>query len=249
VYLVRVPSRTARFGALAVVLGCVPLTASLPGDRLLILTSFGTALLFGELLVTWLIEGKPHHRAAATIVLFVHVLIPVVAGPLTTSRLDEMGPEEGAHVVYAPSLPDDGLQRKGLVIVHAPNYVSASQLPQTRLARGLQAPNFLWLLYDGHDPPDVHRLDDRTLELRTTEGWPASHFSAFWRSPTLSPFEVGDTVKTLDYIATVKQVESGKAMVVEFRFRTALEHPSFAWVMWTGEEFEPFVPRDRWPIP
>lgn len=248
-FLVRVPSRAARFGAFAALLGCIPLTASLPGDRLLILTSFGTALLFGELLAVWgLGDVAPRLRIAAGIVLLVRVLIPAVAGPVTASQLDEMALEDGAAPVHAPLLSDDGLERKGLVIVHAPNHVSAAQLPHTRRARGRKAPNFLWLLHDGPRPPAVRRLDDRTLELRAPDGWPASHISSFWRSPTQSPFHVGDTVKTVDYLATVKQVEGGKAIVVEFRFRTSLDHPSFAWVTWTGAEFEPFVPLDRWPI-
>lgn len=250
VFLLRVPSRPARFGAVAALLGCIPLTASLPGDRLLILTSFAMALVFGELLAAWLL-GEPSGRRqlGAGIVAFVVILIPIVAGPLLASRLDEIGPEDGAIPVYAPELSDEGLDRKGLVIVHAPNYVSASQLPQTRQARGRAAPNFLWLLHDGPQAPEVRRLDDRTLELRAPDGWPASHFSAFFRSSTQSPFRVGETIKTLDYVATVNEVEAGKATLVEFRFRTALEHPSFAWVIWTGDEFEPFVPRDRWPPP
>jgi hypothetical protein len=246
VFLVRVPSRPARFGAVAAVLGCIPLTASLPGDRLLILTSFGMALVFGELLATWLQGETIARRTGAAIVGFIMVLIPIIAVPVVASRLDEAGPEDGEIPVYAPQLSDQGLGRKGLVIVHAPNYLSASQLPQTRQARGRVAPNFLWLLYDGPEPPEVRRVDDRTLELRAPNGWPGSHYSAFYRSTTQSPFRVGDTIKTLDYVATVKQVEAGKATVVEFRFRAALEHSSFAWVTWAGDEFEPFSPRDRW---
>jgi hypothetical protein len=250
VFLLRVPSRQARFGAVAAMLGCIPLTASLPGERLLILTSFGMALMFGELLAAWLLGATiRRRRMGAAIVAFVVVLIPIVAGPVVASQIDESALEDGEIPVYAPELADEGLDRKALVVVHAPNHLSASQLSQTRQARGRVAPNFLWVLHEGPEPPEVRRLDDRTLELRAPNGWPASHFSAFYRSPTQSPFRVGETIKTLDYVATVKEVEAGKATVVEFRFRTALEHPSFAWVIWTGEEFEPIDPVDHWRQP
>jgi hypothetical protein len=250
VFLLRAPSRPARFGAVAAMLGCIPLTASLPADRLLILTSFGMALVFGELLARWLPgEAIARRRIGAVFVAFVVILTPIITGPLVASRFDELGPADGEIPAYAPELSDEGLDRKGLIIVHAANYANASQLPQTRQARGRVAPNFLWLLHDGPEPPEVRRLDDRTLELRAPNGWPGSHFSAYWRSSTQLPFRVGETVKTLDFVATVKEVEAGKATLVEFRFRTRLEHPSFAWVIWVGDEFEPFSLEDRWPQP
>ncbi len=199
---------------------------------------------FGELFAAWFFHSETiSRRIGATLAAFVVILLPSVLGPAAASILDESALEDGAIPVYAPKLSDEGLDRKGLVVVHAPNYVSASQLPQTRKARGLVAPNFLWLLHEGSEPPEVRRLDDQTLELRAANGWSVS----FFRSSTQSPFRVGETVKTLDFVATVKEVDDGKATVVEFRFRAPLEHPSFAWVTWAGDEFEPFSPRDRWP--
>ncbi|KIG18613.1 hypothetical protein DB30_00298 [Enhygromyxa salina] len=246
VFTTKLPA--ARFGVAAVLLGCVPLTASLPGDRLLILTSFGTALVFGELIVAWLLSNSGRlRRACAALVVVVHLLIPAVAGPLQSLRIDELAPEDGAIPVFAPQLDNAGLDKRGLVIVHAPNHPSAAQLPLTRRARGLLAPNFVWLLHDGPEPPIMRRLDARTIELRAPLGWPSNHFSGFWRSHTQVPFAIGDTVKTIDYVATVTAVESGKATVVEFQFRAPLEHPSFAWVSWAGAEFEPVDPRE-WPV-
>src|SRR5690606_38053201 len=146
-----VPSRSAVFGATAVLLGCVPLTASHPGDRLLILASFGVALALGELVTTWLLEerrSRAHKLGAATVVV-VHLLISPVAVVALSSNLQEMDSERGSSPVYGPDLPNEGLERKGLVIVHAPNYMSAQYLPAIRSLRGLARPNFLWLLHDG----------------------------------------------------------------------------------------------------
>ncbi len=244
-FLVLVPSRPARFGTLAALLGCIPLTASLPGDRLLILASFGMAISFAEVLTTW---GAPDRHpniprmAAAALVALVHLVLPPIAVTMVDSGLDQMDPSEGAAQVYGADLPNEGLERKALVIVHAPNHPSAQYLPAIRSLRGLAVPNFTWLLHDGPQLPEVRRLDGQTLELRAPQGWPSTPYSAYWRSPSHTPFHVGDTVKTIDFVATVKAVEHGKATVVEFRFRARLEHSTFVWATWSGSDFEPIDP-------
>lgn len=245
-FLVLVPSRPVRFGTLAALLGCIPLTASHPGDRLLILASFGMAISFGELLSTWLLE-QPRTRtraAAAALVGLVHVLIPPIASIALSSKLHQLDAEQGGAPAYGPDLPNAGLERKGLVIIHAPNHVSAEYLPAVRRLRGLAAPNFSWLLHDGPRPPKVRRIDARTLELRAPDGWPATLFSAYWRSTSHAPFAVGETIKTIDYVATIKEVDRGKPTVVEFQFRAPLEHATLVWATWSGSEFEPVDPRE-----
>jgi hypothetical protein len=246
-FLVRVRSRPARFGALAVALGCVPLTASHPGDRLLILTSFGMAITFGELLAAWLLRGRSlAKQASAALVLVVHLLISPVAVATLSSNLQQLNSESGSAPIYGPELPNEGLERKGLVIVHAPNYTAAEYLPTIRSLRGLARPNFVWVLHDGPQAPEIRRIDERTIELRAAGGWPSTLFSAYWRSTTQSPFVVGETIKTVDYVATIKAVDQGKATVVEFRFRARLEHSTLVWATWSGTEFVPVDPRS-WP--
>lgn len=244
VFLVRAQSRPARFGALAVVLGCVPLTASHPGDRLLILTSFGMALTFGELLAAWLLSGRNlAKQVSAALVLVVQLLIPPVAVVMLSLNLQQLNSESGGAPIYGPELPNEGLARKGLVIVHAPNYTAAEYLPTIRSLRGLARPNFVWVLHDGPQAPEIRRIDERTLELHAADGWPSTLFSAYWRSTSHSPFVVGETIKTIDYVATIKAVEHGKASVVEFRFRAPLEHSTLVWAIWSGSEFVPVDPR------
>lgn len=232
-------SRLSRFAVLALVLGCVPLVASHPGDRLLVLVSFAAALVLGELLERWLFEpASSWARVGAWLVIVIHVIAPPLAGVMLSSNFDRFG-ERGTAPVYGALLPDDGLARKGLVIVHAPNYVSAEYLPHMRRAHGLAAPNFLWLLHEGIEPPTITRIDARTLELHDAHGWPPSGFSAYWRSTSRSPFEVGETIKTVDFVATVLEVDDGRATRVRFVFRSPLEHPSLVWARWDGQDFAP----------
>jgi hypothetical protein len=249
VFALRSRSRAARFGAASTVLGLIPLTASLPGDRLLILTSFAMALVFGELLSAWLLDESSTipRRTGGLLVLVVHLLVPAIAGVVLGSKLGQRDATHGSALAYGAELPNEGLARKGLVIVHAPNHIIVTYLPAVRVARGLAAPNFSWLLHEGPDAPELRRIDAQTLELHAPHGWPSTPLSAYWRSPSRSPFSIGDTIKTVDYEATIKQVERGRAKVVEFRFRAPLEHPSLDWATWTGSEFERVDPR-RWTL-
>lgn len=238
-FLIREPSPVARFGALAVALGCVPLVTSHPGDRLLVLASFGMALTLAELIDRWLLDhASAPRKLAAALVGVVHVIVPPLAVLALAGGLDEFR-EQGEAPVYGESLANDDLQRKGLVILHAPNYVSAEYLPAMRAARGLSVPNFTWLLHEGPEQPEITRVDARTLELHDPRGWPASGFSEYWRSASQRPFEVGETIKTVDFVAEVLEVEAGKPTRVRFRFRSQLEHPSFVWAAWDGQDFAP----------
>ena len=80
-------------------------------------------------------------------------------------------------------------------------------------------------------------------ELSAPEfGWPGGAGALLFRSVSARPFEVGEQVRTLDYVATVTAVDAGRASTVRFEFRAPLEHPSFAWSTWDGVEFAPLVP-------
>jgi len=245
VYLIRDASDVARFGALAVALGCLPLVASHPGPRLLVLTSFAAALVFAELVERGLGERGQSwpllHRAAVGLVVLVHLVVPPLVSLGLSSALDDLSPA-GPAAADGEQLPNQGLSRRGLVIVHAPNYLSAEYLPVIRGLRGLEVPNFTWLLHDGPAPPQIERVDATTLELYDPRGWPAEGLSEYWRSPSRAPFEVGDRIKTLDYDAQIIGVDRrGKAVRVRFRFRARLEHPSLAWATWDAREGD-FVP-------
>jgi hypothetical protein len=247
-FVVREGSEVARFGALAVVLGCIPLVTSHPGPRLLVLTSFGAALVFAQLLDRWLLtpsEARSRIRqAAGTLVLLVHLVIAPVAVVFMSGLLGELQPS-GAASIYGEALPNEGLSRKGLVIVHAPNFMSAEYLPLVRLTRGLEAPNFTWLLHEGPHPPELTRVDDRTLELYDPDGWPSEGLSEYWRSTTVAPFVEGETIKTIDFVAEVREVDTrGKAVRVRFRFRGKFHNPTFVWTRWDGHDYVPLLPAE-----
>jgi hypothetical protein len=100
-------SGAVRFGTLAVALACLPLAASIPVERLLVLVSFGTALVCGELINAWLLQRASLARAlAAALVVMVHAVIPASVGVYVSSHLGEvLLPHSDA---YGPTSPTSG---------------------------------------------------------------------------------------------------------------------------------------------
>ncbi|MFO7564965.1 MAG: hypothetical protein R6X02_20135 [Enhygromyxa sp.] len=234
----------ARFGAVATALACVPLAASVPVDRLLILASFGVALVCAELLDAWLLHRRSlTHVLAAAWVGLLHIAVPGVVGVYVSSHLEQVFRLHS--LAYGPTLPNEGLNKKGLVVLHTPHYPAADNLGANRALRGLASPNFLWILHAGPRPPEIVCVDEQTVELREpSAGWPVDGFSAQFRNIASKPFEVGDTVRTVDYVATVVDVDAGRATAVRFAFRARLDHASFVWATWGGDEFVPSSPRE-----
>src|SRR5690606_2375629 len=129
----------------------------------------------------------PFARAAGTWVAVVALVIAPLAWLIHGAALDELR-FSGDRPPHGAALPDAGLSRKSLVIVHGRDHMSASHLSLARAARGLEAPNFSWILHSGPREPEVVRLGDHTLELRDPGGFFREPFAAYWRSTARRPF-------------------------------------------------------------
>lgn len=230
VFVVRHDRGAARLGALAAALGCVPLAASVPFERLLVLTSFGMALVWGELLDTWVL-GRGQTITARGIGVFVatvHLLVSPAAFVWHGQALDAMRPS-------AALFDEDAWSRmpgNTVVLLHTPNVLVVEFLEHTLRAEGLPTPVRVWTLHAGVEPPMFEQIDDYTLELRSPLGWPADTVTGFWRSPSRAPFVVGDRIVTRDFTAVVEDVAAGKATRVRFRFARRLDDPGQVWLLW-----------------
>ncbi|KIG17195.1 TPR repeat protein [Enhygromyxa salina] len=232
--------RRIGFVACAVPLSLVPLTTTIPHDRVLVLATIGSCLAFGEVIAAALQSARTLvlERLAALVVIVVHYVLSPAASLFVAANVDRLRVESAEYPIAA-SLDDAELRRQSLVIVHAPNLLLASLLSPSRVARGLNRPNFTWVLHaEPSSNLQVRQIDARTLELQDDEGWLRSPDSTLMRSPT-QPFEVGDEVATLDFRVRVLEVADGRPTRISVQFRTDLDDPSFAVVTWTGDDFEP----------
>ncbi|WP_052559029.1 hypothetical protein [Enhygromyxa salina] len=233
VFVARVDRPGARFGVLAAGLGCIALTASIPFERLLVLTSFGMALAWGELIDTWLLSRSTTWlaRAGAVLIVVVHLIgSPLVFFARSLDFRALHGVEKTFHAAAWPGKPE--MEGKTVVVVHTINYLGVEYLMRALRADGRSAPAELCVLHAGAESPEIERLDDQTLELRARQGWVADSVTAFWRDPVLAPFAVGDVITTGCFDAEIMEVDAGKATRVRFHFDASLDRPTHAWIQW-----------------
>jgi hypothetical protein len=232
--------RSLAFVACAVLLSLVPLTTSAPHDRLLVLATIGSCLAFGEVIAIALEHERKSVpvQVGASVLVAIHYVLSPGASLLAASYVDRLRVSNASYPIAA-SLYDAELRRQSLVILHTPNLLLASLLSPSRQARGLNRPNFYWVL---HAEPtadvEIRRVDARTLELHDPRGWLRGPDSNLMRS-SAEPFVVGDEVETLDFRLRVLEVTDGRPTRISVRFRASLVDPTMVVVTWTGEDFEP----------
>lgn len=228
--------RALAFGLVAVVLSMVPLTATAPHDRVLVVATIGSCVLFGEAIDLGLTQQGVLPRVAALVVFSTHFIINPLVGTWFAFKVEEIK-VSSANYPIAAGLDDGALRRQSLIVLHTPNLLYASLLPASRQARGLNRPNFTWVL---HAEPsaalEIRKIDDQTFELEDPEGWLRGE-SQLLRGPG-DPFEVGDEVRTLDYRLRILEMADGRPKRVQVRLRSVLDDPSLALVTWAGYDFE-----------
>jgi len=229
--------RELSFVALGVVMSLILLTPSVANERLLVLASLLSCLAVGEAVVHGLERGgAPAWSSVALLVGVFGLLSPIDAWRFGAATVEFSTSK--ASFPAASTLDDAQLRRQSVVVLHAPNMLVANLLPASREARGLQRPNFMWLLHAEDGPLTVRRLDARTLELYDAEGWLRGADTSLLRGPG-DPFGVGDVVQTLDFRVEVVELDrSGKRPVrIEVRYRVPVGDPSMVTLIWGTDDF------------
>jgi hypothetical protein len=231
--------RSLAFCALAVLLSLIPLTTTVPHDRVLVLATIGSCLAFGEVIAEALDPKRKSVaiQLGAILVIAIHYVLSPTVSSWAAANVDRLRVSNGSYPIAA-SLDDTQLRRQSLVILHTPNLLLASLLSPSREARGLNRPIFSWVLHaEQTGDLEIRRVDAQTLELHDPQGWVRGPDSKLMRSPT-EPFEVGDEVDTLDFRLRVLEVSDGRPTRISVRFRRSLEGPTLVVVTWAGEDFE-----------
>ncbi|PRP97352.1 hypothetical protein ENSA7_67020 [Enhygromyxa salina] len=228
------------FAAIGLVLSLIPMTATAAHDRVLVVATIGSCMLFGEVLNAASDSDRQPGvglRLGAVAMIAVHYVISPIASVVVAANVERFKVSSLPYPI-ASSLDDSKLRRQSLIVLHTPNLLAATLVPVSRQARGLNRPNFTWVL---HAEPtaklEVRLLDPHTLELHDPQGWLRGPDSLLVRGPA-EPFAVGDQVQTLDYSLTVLEVVDGRPTRVSVEFHRPVNDPSFALVSWSGQDFE-----------
>jgi hypothetical protein len=238
----------ARFWAAGMLLAAIPVSATIPGDRLLTFVGVGAAGLlaqfWGSVCTT---AGMPSDlrwrvpvKAVAWFLVAVHAVIAPIALPLRASN--PVGPRWVEKRLYVDTELGPALWDRTVVIVNAPSPVPATYLILRRELDGQSVPRHTRVLAPALPSVTIRRLDERTLAIKPQGGYLRWFLDQVFRSER-RPLALGEEVRLTGMTVTISSLTAdGRPAEAMFRFDVPLESPALLWLCFRGSGFEPFRP-------
>jgi hypothetical protein len=238
--------RGVRFWALGAVLSIVPLTATLPNDRLLTLVGFGLmpALAHG-MRASWLALrihpltlGARLRSGCAVVVCAVHLVIDPLLLPLVA-----LTPAYVASLAEASdaSLPADAsLTQRTLIVAAVPDSLMLSYLHVMRAHSGTPRPERLYWLAATSAATHFERRAPNVLRVRVADGLFDPRSEA--RSPRFA-LQQGQKVELSELTVEVLELTpDGRPALCDFVFARPLESFHYVWRVWRDGRMQEFTP-------
>jgi len=234
--------RVARFWLVGMLLSLVPVTASFPSDRLLLLASVGGMGLLArvvEPLFDARAGGELGKSRAALRVAFsgVHLLLGPLCLPLRAAQMQLVGETLEAATSYFDRVP--ALEQRTVVIVNAPLDALASYVQAERAwRRAPLAAHWYWLTTAGSSL-SVSRTDESTLLVQRSEGFLSTALERHYRARE-NLLNRGDQIQLGPLTATIVSLTpDARPRAVSFRFAERLESSSYVFVTWKDGRYQP----------
>ncbi len=240
--------RLARFWAAGMLLAAIPVSATVPMDRLLTFVGIGAAGLLAQFWqFVFAAEDTPSNsrwrvptKAVAWCLVAVHAVIAPIALPLQAAN--PLGPRWVETRLYVGTALGSSLGDRTVVIVNAPSPVHASYLILRRELDGESVPQHTRVLAPAIPSVTIRRLDGRTLAIRPRGGYLRWPLDQVFRSERRR-FALGEQVRLTGMTVTISSLTAdGRPAEATFRFDVPLESPSLVWLCFRGDGFEPFTP-------
>ena len=247
----------ARFFALGAALAMVPVSATFPSSRLLLVPGFGLIALAARAIVAWR-DGEPWLPARGAMrsltrgyLGLVGVVHLILSPPLFLVLAHQAGAADRATQSLVADIPhDSAIRQQDLVIVNLPDVLFQIYVRPTLATRNAPIPAGVTLLGIGIHTLDITRLDDRTLVVQDAAGFYGEAFSLLHR-PLDLPIPVGTRIDAGPFAAVVEAADSRTLPTgtpallptrVRFQFAAPLESPSLRWLVWDGQHLQPWTP-------
>ncbi|MDR3637029.1 MAG: hypothetical protein P4L84_24710 [Isosphaeraceae bacterium] len=240
--------RLARFWAVGMVLALIPVSATLPGDRLLTFAGIGAAGLLAQFWAfVFTAEDAPTNpfwrvpaKAVAWFLVAVHAVIAPIALPLRAGN--PLGPWWVEKRLYIRTDLEPSLEERTVAVVNAPSPMHANYLILRRELEGQSIPRHVRVLAPAMPAVTIRRLDEQTLAIRPQGGYLRWVLDRVFRSERRG-FAVGEQVKLTGMTVTITSLTAdGRPAEATFRFDVPLESPSLVWLCFRGNGFEAFTP-------
>lgn len=240
--------RHCRWLFLGAALSLLPVAATFPSNRLLLLPGLGGSVAVAVVLVTaWRSRARgwrPRGVAAVAAVLaLMHLVLAPLLWPLMTVAFQQGSAQmEPSLLLLERELDYTRLPQQRLVVLPAPVPMLSMYLPMMMVTRGMPKPGAWWTLSISPEPHELTRSGPDSLELALTRNeFLTSEFESVFRGPS-HPLRKGNQVKLQGMTVTVLE-DNGKGPTrLGFTFDTPLEDPSLVFIRWQDGALRPFTP-------
>jgi hypothetical protein len=250
---------SARFWAIGIALGVVPVAASFPSDRLLLLVNVGAMALVARVLVQ-LFGGAVVSQPSGTSLggsvavagltarglcwgLFVvHGLLAPALLPVRARQIQELGRATDHAFACLERIGD--LERKTLIVLGAPTDFFVSYLQAERAARALPRPEHVYWVANPEAALDLRVTGERTLSAEREGGFFVTPSEALYRRANAA-LAMNASVGLPELTARISDVSSdGRPSRVEFRFDEPLGDERFVFLALRGLRYERVLPAE-----
>lgn len=234
--------RRARFWLCGMLFAAVPVAASFPSDRLLLLVSVGAMALVARLILPAFSPGlwstTPRSRRGLGLAFAaVHCILSPFALPVRAAQMQVLGRSFEVATSYLDSVPD--LAKRTVVVVSTPFDFYASHIQLERAWKRQPRPLHLYWLASTPSALQVRRLDANTLVMNRQGGFWSTPLERHYRAAK-DPLGQGDSIRLSQLTARILSLtRDGRPESLSIQFDQPLESSSYVFVAWTGNRFEP----------
>jgi hypothetical protein len=235
--------REARFWLIGMIISGCAVSASVPGERLLLVPSLGAAVFLAKLIhALWPLAYA--RKPLPWLLLFVLCLIHFGGRPLMFPvRAQAMGEirdvieRADAGIPKTPEIRD-----QTVVVVNAPFDMLVSYLQVEREAQRVPRPRHLYWLAAASSELTLQTRDASTLRMRPARGFlltpPERHYRG---DPTT--LVAGTRVALSEMtVEVLEQTPDHRPAVADFHFAAPLDSPRYRFLQWAGGRLVPFTP-------
>jgi hypothetical protein len=216
----------------------LPVVATFPSNRLLLVPSLGAAVAVAILIL----HGPRWSRSGAWVLVAVHLVLPPIAWPFMT-WVARATVRHGQTVSEQAELDPSTVAQQRVAVLMAPEPMTALYPPILLRVQGKPAPRAWWALTLAPYDHRLTRTGPATFELEPIDGpFLRSIFELLFRSPDF-PMVPGQAVQLDGLTVAVKSWDAEGPRIVSYTFDRPLEDPSLVFLSWDGSRLK------RHPLP
>jgi hypothetical protein len=234
----------ARFWCVGLVLAAIPVSASLPGERLLIAVGFGATPVLARLLVEYSALTRPavtgFRRVCVFMLVLMHIHVAIVTLP---ARACAFWPLQHAIERLDRGLPRaPSVRTQTAIVLNAPYNVMVSYLQIMRAAREVPRPEHLYWLSSSSSEGEVTRVGPRSLRVSLARGFLYRPEETHYRSNVRDLPAGTELARAGMAIRVEKTTIDGRPQRVLFRFDEPLESKRYLFRVYRHGELVPWQP-------